>query len=81
MLSGVVDKLKEELRELFRDRCTKSELMHALAATLTNFQQLRGTASEAVINEFIMRRAEDGCEIMIHDEEFRELWNTYLKST
>jgi hypothetical protein len=74
MLDKDTFKLKEELRELFRERQTKPELLLALTARLRNFQQLKGTLFQNTINEFITVRAEDDCEILIYDDEIEKLW-------
>ena len=74
MLHKDVGQLREELRVLFRERCTKSELLIALKARLNRFQHLKGTAFQESINDFIIDRAEDGCEIVMYDEDITEIW-------
>lgn len=67
-------KLREELRELFRERCSKGELMRKLAESLCKYPQLKGTPFQEEINTFIVLRAEQDCEVLIQDDEMLEIW-------
>lgn len=67
--------LKEELRELFRERCTKPQLLQHVAEKLSGFPHLRNTIFQKAINEFIVIRAEEDCEIILHEDEIKAIWD------
>lgn len=75
MLYDDATQLTEALRELFRERCTKKELLHNLSETLNGFPQIKNTIFQHAIIEFIVVHAEDDCEIVLDDEEVRRIWN------
>ena len=67
--------LMEDLKKLFRERYTKDELMRELGLRLTNYRYLKDTPFQAAINNFIVLRAEEDAEILIHDDEIGQIWN------
>jgi hypothetical protein len=78
MVFNQASKLREEIAELFSQEYTKHELLSALASRLQKYPELKNTPFHAIISNHIVEQAEEECEIMIHEDEINQLWETCI---
>lgn len=71
---AVVNQLVEELKPVFENGYIKEELMMALQLKLADFPQLKGTAFQVAINNFITMESENKCSVYLSGDELRGLW-------
>ena len=78
VLSDTVHALMADLNALLREAAShqypKEELLMALEICLRNYNTIKGTKFQDVINEHIQTESEMNCRLQLEDAELTQLW-------
>ena len=78
VLSDTVHELMADLNALLREAAShqypKEELLMALEICLRNYNTIKGTKFQDVINEHIQTESEMNCRLQLEDAELTQLW-------
>ena len=78
VLFDTVHQLMSDLNALLREAAShqypKEQLLMALEVCLRNYNTIRGTKFQDVINEHIQTESEISCQLQLEDAELAQLW-------
>ena len=70
----VVNDLVSELKPLFEKSYIKEEMVMALQMKLIEYPQLKGTAFQVAVNNYIQMESENKCSVYLSEDELKGLW-------
>ena len=70
----VVNELVNELKPLFEKSYIKEEMVMALQIKLMEYPQLKGTAFQVAVNNYIQMESENKCSVYLSEDELKGLW-------
>ncbi|MEP7372318.1 MAG: hypothetical protein ABI675_02945 [Chitinophagaceae bacterium] len=74
-LFGLTNQLMQEINPVFGNEYVKGELMTALKTVLRKYTQLKGTAFQISVNNYIEMESENQCSVTLSEGELKELWH------
>jgi hypothetical protein len=73
-MEQAIGQLKEVIKQGALNRLDREELLDDIREVLGNYQQLRGTAYDQAINNFLMRVCTSEFSVILDEREVVELW-------
>ena len=70
----VVNELIIELKPLFEKGYIKEELVMSLQMKVAEYPQLKGTAFQVAVNNYIQMESENKCSVYLSEQELGGLW-------